>query len=188
YGALANSIKTDLTLDELIGLARLAGDIPRDSITTGVIDNRYVTFAQDPTGADVLIPNIGAVRGLIQELFNPQPPKTLAELRTLAEQEGSTIAVYNGTSIGGLASQTRDWLASQQVQIASVGNLPVPDEGVTRVRDYTGKRWTARYLAALLNVPEDRIEVGTDGLVSQDVLVIVGADVQPLLAPPTATP
>ncbi len=184
YNALADSIKTDLTLDELIGLARLAGEIPRENITTGVIDNRYVTLAVDPTGADVLVPNIGAIRGLIQEIFNPQPPKTLAELRTLAEQEQATIAVYNSTSIGGLASQTRDWLASQQVQVASVGNMPTPDEGVLRIRDYTGKRWTARYLAALMGLPEERIEVGTDGLVSQDILIVVGTDVQPLLAPP----
>jgi len=189
YSALATSVKTDLTLDELIGLARVAGDISSENITSGVIDSRYVNFAKDPTGADVLVPNIGAVRGLIQEIFNPQPAKTLAELRTLAEAEAATIAVYNSTSIGGLASQTRDWLISQQVQVASVGNMPTPDEGVTRIRDYTGRRWTARYLAALMGLPEDRIEVGGDGLVSQDILVVVGTDIQSLLAlPPTATP
>ncbi|MCU0464041.1 MAG: LCP family protein [Anaerolineae bacterium] len=188
YSALSDSIRTDLTLDELIGLARLAGEIPQENITTGVIDNRYVTLAKDPTGADILIPNIGAVRGLIQEIFNPQPPKTLAELRILAEQENATIAVYNSTNIGGLATQTRDWLASQQVNVASVGNMPVPDEGLLRIRDYTGKRWTARYLAALMGIPEERIEVGSDGLVSQDILVVVGTDIQPLLAPPTAAP
>jgi hypothetical protein len=66
--------------------------------------------------------------------------------------------------------------------------MPVPDEGLTRIRDYTGKRWTARYVAALLGVPEDRIEAGGDGLVSSDVLVIAGPDVQALLTPPTATP
>jgi len=189
YSTLASSIKTNLTLDELLGLARLAGDIPRENITNGVIDNRYVNFAKDPTGQDVLVPNIGAVRGLIQEIFNPQPAKTLAELRTLAGQESATIAVYNSTSIGGLASQTRDWLTSQQVQVASVGNMPTPDEGVTRIRDYTGQRWTARYLAALMGIPEDRIEVGGDGLVSQDILIVVGTDIQSLLAlPPTVTP
>jgi len=189
YTALANSIKTDLSLDELIGLGRLAGEINSEDITSGVIDNRYVNFAKDPTGADVLVPNIGAVRGLIQEIFNPQPAKTLADLRTLAQQEAATVAVYNSTSIGGLASQSRDWLTSQQVQVASVGNMPTPDEGLTRIRDYTGKRWTARYLAALMGIPESRIEVGSDGLVSQDILVVIGTDVQSLLSlPPTATP
>lgn len=189
YNALTNSVKTDLTLDELIALARLAGEIPRENITNGVIDARYVTNAKDPSGADVLVPNIGAVRGLIQELFNPQPPKTLAEMRVLAEQEGATIAVLNSTSIAGLASQTRDWLTSQQVQVASVGNMPEIDEGVTRIRDNTGKRWTARYLAALMGLPEDRIEVGGGGIVSQDILVVVGTDAQSLLVlPPTTTP
>ena len=169
--------------------ARLAGEINSEDITSGVIDNRYVNFAKDPTGADVLVPNIGAVRGLIQEIFNPQPAKTLVDLRALAQQEAATVAVYNSTSIGGLASQSRDWLISQQVQVASVGNMPTPDEGLTRIRDYTGKRWTARYLAALMGIPEDRIEVGSDGLVSQDILIVIGTDVQSLLSlPPTVTP
>lgn len=189
YQALSSSVKTDLTLDELIGLARLAGEIPRENITSGVIDARYTTAAKDPTGADVLLPNIGGIRGLIQELFNPQPPKTLAELRILAEQEGASIAVYNSTTIAGLASQTRDWLTSQQVQVASVGNMPEPDEGVTRIRDNTGRRWTARYLAAVMGLPEDRIEPGGGGLVSQDILIVVGTDIQSLLAlPPTPAP
>jgi LCP family protein required for cell wall assembly len=189
YSALATSVRTDLTLDELIGLARLAGEIPRENITSGVIDARYVTNAKDPTGADVLVPNIGGIRGLIQEIFNPQPPKTLAELRVLAGQENATIAVYNTTTIAGLASQTRDWLTSQQVQVASVGNMPEPDEGVTRIRDNTGRRWTARYLAALMGLSEDRIEPGGGGLVSQDILIVVGTDIQALLAlPPTAIP
>ncbi|MBK9123912.1 MAG: LCP family protein [Chloroflexi bacterium] len=189
YHALIDSIKTDLSLDELLALARLAGEIPRENITTGVIDNRYVSFAKDPTGADVLVPNIGAVRGLIQDVFNPQPSRTLAELRTLAENEGATISVYNGTDIAGLAGQTRDWLISRQVRVEpSVGNLPTPDNGPTRIRDYTGKRWTARYLAALMGIPEDRIEAGVDGLVSADVLVVAGGDIQPLLAGEPATP
>lgn len=132
----------------------------------------------------MLVPNIGAVRGLIQDVFNPQPTRTIAELRTLAENERARISVYNGTDIAGLAGQTRDWLISQQVSRVepSVGNLPVPDNGATRIRDYTGKRWTARYLAAILGIPEDRIESGSDGLVSADILVIAGPDMQPLLA------
>lgn len=191
YSTLIDSIKTDLSLDDLLALARLATDIPRENITSGVIDNRYVSFAKDPTGADVLVPNIGAVRGLIQDVFNPQPTRSIAELRTLAENENATISVYNGTDISGLAGQTRDWLISQQIpRVApSVGNLPVPDNGLTRIRDYTGNRWTARYLAAVLGIPEDRIEAGSDGLVSADVLVIAGTDMQPLLAgQPTPQP
>lgn len=191
YNSLINSVKTDLSLEEIMALARLAGDIPRESITTGVIGPSYVSMAKDATGQDVLVPNIGDIRTLIQDIFNPQPARTIAELRTLAETENATIVVYNGSDIAGLASQTRDWLISQQVPRVnpSVNNIPVPDNGPTRIRNYTGKRRTAQYLAALLGIPEERIETGSDGLTSNDIMVIAGPDMQPLLTgQPTATP
>lgn len=191
YNALISSVRTDLSLEEIMALARLAGDIPRESITSGVIDASYVSMAKDATGADVLVPNIGDIRVLIQDVFNPQPSRTIAELRTLAETENATIVVYNGSEIAGLASQTRDWLISQQVPRvnASVNNIPVPDNGPTRIRNYTGKRRTAQYLAALLGIPEDRIETSSDGLTSNDIMVVAGQDIQPLLAgQPTAEP
>lgn len=190
YNTLIDSISTNMSLEEIIALARLAGEIPRENITSGVIDTNYVTFAKDPTGADVLVPIISDIRVLIQDVFNPQPQRTIAELRTLAEAENANITVYNGTDIAGLASDTRDWLISQQVPRVnpSAGNLPVPDNGLTRIRNYTGKRRTAQYLAALLGIPEERIETGTDGITSADILVIAGSDIRPLLDGQAATP
>ena len=73
---------------------------------------------------------------------------------------------------------------------ASVNNIPVPDNAPTRIRNYTGKRRTAQYLAALLGIPEERIETGSgDGLTSNDIMVIAGPDMQLLLTgQPTPTP
>jgi hypothetical protein len=60
--------------------------------------------------------------------------------------------------------------------------MPQPDGSNTVIRDYTGRQWTARYLATLLNIPLDRIVAGSDGLTSSDVMIVVGPDIQPLLS------
>jgi LCP family protein required for cell wall assembly len=182
WDELSDSYQTNMSLEELIGLALLVQDIPRESITSGVIGAQQTSFARTADGQDVLIPNYGAIRSLLQQVFNPQVSEmTLSDLRTRAEAENASIVVYNNTNVAGLAGQTRDWLTSRQVTVSNVGNMPTPDGSATIIRDYTGKTWTARYLAALMNLPGERIQSGTDGLTSEDVMIVVGSDMQPLL-------
>ena len=181
---LAESVKTDLTLDEIIQLAGFGSTITSDDVTFSTIDTRHIIgFSQNEAGDQVTIPNWAAIRALVDETFNPRGELTLADLRGEAEREDASIVVYNNTQIPGLAANTRDWLASRQVWVEnSVGNIPEPTNTDTMIRDYTGNIWTARYVAALLGIPEDRIVPGSDGLTSADIMVVAGADIQPLLA------
>ena len=121
------------------------------------------------------------LRDLLGQVFDPPDNLSLAELRQRAEAENASIVVFNNTTISGLAGQTRDWLASRQVTIADLGNTPNADNTPTIIRNYKNKTWTARYLAQLLGLSEDRIQVGTDNLTQADVMVVVGPDIQPLL-------
>lgn len=183
YQQLSANVKTDLSLDEIIALGAFASTIGDDDISMAVIDNRHIAgFAKAADNADVLLPDWVAIRRLVKDTFNPQPELTLAELRDRAAAENASVAVFNNTDISGLASRTSEWLASKQVTASSVGNMPTPDNSPTVIRDYTGRQWTAKYLARLFNIPEDRIEAGRDGLTSADVMVVVGPDVQPLLS------
>jgi hypothetical protein len=60
--------------------------------------------------------------------------------------------------------------------------MPEPSGAPTSIRDYTGSIWTARYLAALLGLPQDRVQPGAgDGLTSADVMVVVGPDAPDLI-------
>lgn len=179
---LSSNIKTNLTLDEILRLGTLAQDIPRDSIQFGVIDNLYVDFATTSSGDQVLIPRVNAIRLLIQQVFNPQTTLELSDLRTRAEAESASIVVFNNTDVAGLAGLTRDWLAGKGISIEQVGNVPTPGNTNTVIHVYTGKMWTARYLAALMGLPETSIEPGADGLTTADIAVIVGPDVQPILS------
>jgi LCP family protein required for cell wall assembly len=182
WDELKDSYKTNLTLEQIIGLGRIMAEIPRENIEFGVIDNRYVDLGTTPTGDQILIPNQTAISDLIQRIFNPQADLTLADLRTRAEAENAKIVIYNNTDVTGLATQTREFLASQQVDVVQVGNVPTPTNGATVIRDYTGSPWTARYLAALLGLSVDQIEPGNDGLTAYDVMVVVGTDIEPLLS------
>jgi LCP family protein required for cell wall assembly len=196
YRELSDSYQTNMTLDELIRLGVLLQNIPRENIASGVIGTMETRFATTPSGDQVLIPNYSAISSLMQRVFNAAPGTTdvstytveaqgevlsIAELRRRAEAENARIGVYNNTEIAGLASQTRDLLAIRQVSVANVGNMPTPTGGATVIRDLNNKPYTARYLAALLNLPEDRIEIGAPNG-SDDVMVVVGADIQPMLA------
>jgi polyisoprenyl-teichoic acid--peptidoglycan teichoic acid transferase len=181
WNELTGSFKTNLSMEEIISLGLLVSEIPDDNIAFGVIDNRYVELGTSTTGDQVLIPQQGAIRDLIQQVFNPEPDLTLADLRTRAEGENASIVVYNNTDIAGLAGQTRELLESFGVTIKTVGNTPIPNNANTVIRDYTGNPWTARYLATLLDLPQDRVQPGGDGLTSDDVMIVVGPDIQPLL-------
>jgi LCP family protein required for cell wall assembly len=182
WDELKDSYKTNLSLQEIIGLGLLMNEIPRENIVFQVIDNHYVDLAKNAAGDDILLLRQGAVGDLIQRVFNPQPDLTVADLKTRADAEAATILVYNNTDISGLATQTREWLQSRGVNVLNVGNMPTPSNSNTVIRYYTGKEWTARYLAALLNLPLDRIEPGSDRLTTEDIVVVVGPDIQPLLS------
>ena len=183
WDELSGSFKTNLTLEQIISLGTLVQRIPRDNIRFGVINNLYVTFGTTTTGDQVLYPNYNTIRQLIEQVFNPPDADlTEADLRSRAQAEAATIAVFNNTDVSGLAGQTRDWLTSRGLSVDQVGNTAEITNGPTVIRDYGGNhQWTARYIASVMGLSSDRIQPGADGLIAQGVAVIAGSDIQSLL-------
>ena len=66
-----DNVYTGLSLQDMIELAWFAKDIPRDNITTGVIDYRYVTNYETDNGSQVLVPNNYTLGNLMVEVFGP---------------------------------------------------------------------------------------------------------------------
>ncbi|HEX2620071.1 MAG TPA: LCP family protein [Phototrophicaceae bacterium] len=179
---LAGSVVTNLTIDDILALGRLASEIKPENITSAVIDVGQVDFGKSPTGDDILIPHMGEIQQLILSVFSPQPPATLAELRERSEKEGAKVVIYNNTTVSGLAGKTQEWLIGR-VTITSVGNIPEPTNSPTIIRIYGGSySWTAKYIAAVMGLPEDRIEPGRDGLIPDGVMIVVGEDIQTKLS------
>ncbi|MCC6803619.1 MAG: LCP family protein [Anaerolineae bacterium] len=187
WDELSGSYKTNLTLPEILSLATLAQQIPAENIHSGQIGPAQTspsTAMLNGIASDVLTLDHTALDSLLRQVFNPPEDLSQAELRTRSEAESATIVVFNNTDIQGLAGQTRDWLASRQVSVAELGNMPSASGAPTTIRDYGNKPYTARYLALLLGLPIDRVVSGSssDGLTTADVMVVVGSDLQPLLS------
>jgi LCP family protein required for cell wall assembly len=69
YNQLENGVRTDLSLQEIIDLARIVGDIPDENIRNEVLDHNYVSNYLTEEGASVLIPVNEAIEPLIRQLF-----------------------------------------------------------------------------------------------------------------------
>ena len=178
---LQGNYRTNLELNEIIALGRLMGNIKRENIHYSVIDNFYAALGQGPQGADVLIPDFIAIRDLIMRTFYPESQLTLAEMKARVEKEGAPIFVYNGTSVAGLAGDTREWLLAQGVPVTGINNDVTRGRWLTEIRQYGRYTWTAQYLAELMGLPAERVRRAGDGLIAEGVVVALGADAQAII-------
>lgn len=176
---LSDSYNTNLSLDQIIRLGVLMGEI--ETINNAVVDNNYVDLGKSPTGEDVLIPYPGRISELVQRVFYPQIDVDAADLRTRAQAENATIRVYNGTTIVGLAGQTREWLLGRGVAVDEIGNAP-DTVSQTVIKNYGNNRWTALYLAEVLGLPPERVQPGTDGLAANGIVIVLGPDAQAIIS------
>jgi len=63
--AVVDSYETDLSLAEIVSIARVWDGIPRENIATYRIDETMVQYWTTPTGASVLIPNRNAIAPVV---------------------------------------------------------------------------------------------------------------------------
>ncbi|MCP4427805.1 MAG: LCP family protein [Chloroflexi bacterium] len=69
YQQLEQSIRTDLTLDQIVQLAKTAGEIPSENIRSDVLDFDYVSSFTTETGAQVLVLDNQKASALVHDLF-----------------------------------------------------------------------------------------------------------------------
>lgn len=187
YRTLNQSIQTDLSLEQMVALALLGGEIDRAQIKTAVIDYQYVLeyTVVTPEGLprQVLVPLRDKIRELRDELF-PAPAALASPLQAdlaSVQAEAARVQVLNGAGIPGLAGTTSDWLKTQGLNTLDPGNAERADYASTVIIDYTGKPNTARWLARVFNVTA--VVNGGNPASAVDVQVIVGQDWQLPTAP-----
>lgn len=166
WDAINENVATTMQLEEALQLALLLPEIPRENIRQGVIGDDYVFSVQNADEQFVLIPRRQAIRDLRDELFAlpgiSQTDNTDRQER-LFEQftaEGASIAVYNGTQIFGLASDTEIWLNQQGVTVSVVGNDEISTNVSSRIIEYGDHPATVDLLIDLLDVPPLNVEKG----------------------------
>lgn len=69
YREVESGIRTDLSLEQMLRLAKTVGDIPSENMRNEVLDQDYVSSYRTPGGASVLLLNSEAAAVLIQQLF-----------------------------------------------------------------------------------------------------------------------
>jgi LCP family protein required for cell wall assembly len=179
YNTVSEGVKTNLTLDQMIQLAQLAPDIPKENICSAVINGSYIESMQTlPDNSQVLIPDKEKVRQLVDDVNNGTGTCTPGgeNLSQEATAEVATVSIINGTPQEGLASDTKAILTAAGVNVVAVGNADKFDYATTVITSYKGKTATARYLAKLLDVPETAIVDSPNPSAEYDIVVILGAD------------
>jgi LCP family protein required for cell wall assembly len=72
--AVAGAYETDLTVAEMLSIAKTWSNIPRDRVAAFRIDETMTTYWTTPTGGSVLIPNRAAITPVVEAfLGSPQP-------------------------------------------------------------------------------------------------------------------
>jgi LCP family protein required for cell wall assembly len=174
---LNDSIWTNLSLDEIISLALLAQDIPRENIKTAVIDFQYLQDYTTAEGRQVLVPIRDKIRTLRDELFastGAMAPASDEDVQALMIEEAANVQVLNGAGVDGLGCLTEEYLIEQGVQANNCDTADRVDYASSVIIDYTGKPYTVRFLQKIFGV--STIISGADPNSLVDVKVIVGQD------------
>ncbi|MCB8943747.1 MAG: LCP family protein [Ardenticatenaceae bacterium] len=173
-----NNVRTNMSVDEVLQLALLVQDVPREQIHTAVIDYNYVYNETTPDGRQVLVPIRDKIRQLRDDLFAPPavPTPVIEDLPVLMAQEAARVAVYNGTAVFGLAGETQTYLQDFGFNITEVGNADAATYRTTQVIDYGSHPYTVQYLIQRLQIPPLNVSNGRNPDGDFDVLIILGDD------------
>ena len=166
-----NAISTDVTDLQILGFAKLAASIDPNQVSFGSLA-AAVTPWTTPDLASVLQPSKEGIKQLVEAF--------LADDRLL--QENASVEVQNGTGLAGQATKAIDFLSSLGIPNGLLVAVNAAEEqSQTQIIDYSGKTYTARRLAAWLNLPEERIRRATPAdqalrSSQSDIVIILGAD------------
>ncbi len=181
YQNISNSINTNLTLDQVIKLARLALEIDTQDIKSGIIaPPNQVSLGRSPDGLEILKPIPDQIRILRDEIFaNVQSAGPLDyEGKTTFDlfiEEGASIKILNGTSVPGLGTRTGEYLQSLGANVTIVGDADGSGYSSSSVYDYTGNPYTLQYAAELFGMNQFNIHGRYDNESEVDVTIILGA-------------
>jgi len=173
-----DSVKTDLTLEQMFMLAELAQNIQRDNIKHGVIDDSMTTTVVTPQGWMVEVADWDMVRQMIDDLF-PAPMPSAVPTPSLAKaqlvSEKARIVVQNGTLITDLAKDTAESLRNQGFNVIRYENADRFDHQQTRLVAYSDKPYTISTLAQRFGISDGNI-YDESSMNDVDIVIVIGRD------------
>jgi LCP family protein required for cell wall assembly len=172
-GILQKSVSTNLSPVQMLSLAKLISQIDRQRINSLVVDTNYVTPFKGIDGADLLSPNMPAIRAAISAT---QRAAAHPELRAKVE-------VLNGSGTAGLGQKAADYLTAQGFNVVRVAAAERSDYHSSQVQVLTEDRSSAEVLATMLKVPATAISDLPTPNAGADIRIVVGQDFR---IPPTS--
>jgi LCP family protein required for cell wall assembly len=165
-GVIQKSLSTDLSPVQLLSLARLVSEIDRGRINNLVIDTNYATPFRGTDGADLLSPNVPAIRRAID-----------TTLRIAAHPElKARVEVLNGSGTAGLGQKAADYLTAQGFNVVKIAPAERSDYRSSMVEVLTADRRAAEALATTLRMPVTSITDTPTPNALVDIRIVVGQD------------
>jgi LCP family protein required for cell wall assembly len=189
YNDISDGVHTNMSLPDALKLARLAYELPRENIKTGVIDYTMMEdgfFMLNGQQLAVLRPYPDKIRDLVDQIFGGGSMKPMAtgDATQLMQAEAAKVVVVNGSGVAGMAQKTYDFLQGQGMNVIKYGNTtdypdkyysPFPDRTLLIV--HAGKPYAMNYLSALAQFNTDsQIIVDFNPSAPEDIILALGYD------------
>jgi len=187
YAEVSAGVQTNMSLDQAIQLAYLMAQIPRENMTTYNIDYTVASPETTPDGIYILRVIPDELRKLRDRMFTASGVaaapivaqqegsiSTTGDPLPLAIQENARVYILNGTNVGGLAESTMAYLNTQGLTNITTGNTDYEEN--TRIILHNPAQNTLAYLAAIMGVPNSRINNQFDPDNAFDITVVLGND------------
>jgi hypothetical protein len=150
----------------MLALAKLVSQIDRDKISDLVIDTNYVTPFVGDDGADLLEPNIPAIKRAID-----------SDERSAAHPElRAKVEVLNGSGTAGLGQKAADYLTARGFNVVRIAAAERSDYPSSLVQVLTADHGAAQALVSTLRMPPDAISALPTPNATADIRIVVGRD------------
>jgi LCP family protein required for cell wall assembly len=184
YQDLAEGIRTNLAVDQMVALGMLALQVSPDDVARAVIAPpemvtlETVLYAGEE--AKVLKPVPDQIRLLRDEVFTVNgaigPSINATSPREAADIEAANLAVLNGAGEEGLAGRFAEALEPLGFNVTQIANADRLDYPTTRIIDYTGNPYTVQYLVDLMDLTQSQVLFQTLPGNEVDVALVIGYD------------
>jgi LCP family protein required for cell wall assembly len=184
YQDLAEGIRTNLSVNQMIDLGLLALQVSQDKVARAVIAPpemvtlETVLYAGEE--AKVLKPVPDKIRLLRDEVFTSTGaigPSLQAESpEEAAALENAKLAVLNGAGEEGLAGRFAEALSNLGFNVTLIANADRLDYPTTRIVDYTGNPYTVQYLVELMGLTQSQVLFQTLPGNDVDLALVIGYD------------
>ncbi len=165
-------VETNLTVEDIIGLAPLAASIDSASIENFALVRTYHTTPwQTPDGDYVQLPVYETLRPILEDFYTPPTESQI-------NVEGASVAVYNGSSIENFDQVAAQRLAWEGINAFAMGPADQTDLTQSLLIDYNGssKGSSLELIARTLNVLPENIQIDPQAEREYDFQVILGSD------------